>query len=71
MRLPIWGFKYIGLPFIAFGITKSYFSDDLDERLKAIMSKYQYSFEDFKRINYAIEKEIENKEMRVQERRRR
>ena len=69
MRLPVWGFKYLVLPFAAFGVTKSYFSRDLEQRLHAIMGKYQYTFEDFKKINYAIEREIEVRQNEANRRR--
>ena len=56
MRLAVWGFKYLLLPMAAFGITKHYFSNDYDQVLQATMSKYKYTFDDFRKINYAIEK---------------
>lgn len=50
-RLPVWCFKYLALPLIAFGATTQYFEKENRSEMKYLVDKYHFSFEDFKKIN--------------------
>jgi len=46
-RAPIFLMKYIGIPFLSFGLCKEYFCQDIDDAFRETAEKYNFNFDDY------------------------